>query len=497
MMSSIEPNRNSPIVPVILAGGAGNRLWPLSRQEFPKQLIPLLGAHSLVQQTALRFADAERFAAPLVITGEAIRFTIAEQLRQVGIAPAALVLEPMGRGTAPAVAVAALLAAELDPHAIIMVAPSDHAVRDIASLHGAVAIAAEAARRDFLVTFSIVPTHAETGYGYVERGDPVGAIDGAFRVASFVEKPIASVAESMLAGGRHFWNSGMFIFRAARFIEEMRTHAPEIVAAVEAALSNRVADLDFIRLDAAAFANSPSNSIDYAVMEKTDRAATVPLSAGWSDVGAFSELWAISEKDADGNVHRGDVVVEQSRNCLVMSDRRLTTLVGVDNLAVIVTEDAVLVSDLAKAQNVKNLVDQLKLKKRGEVQNHKVVHRPWGYYQGLHEGEGFQVKRLTVKPGGRLSLQKHAKRSEHWTVVQGVAQVTRNDEVFLLNANESTFIPLGAAHRLENCGDTEMTVIEVQCGAYLGEDDIVRLDDVYGRAPDGQAAPMIAVKQKA
>jgi mannose-1-phosphate guanylyltransferase/mannose-1-phosphate guanylyltransferase/mannose-6-phosphate isomerase len=494
MMSSIEPNRIPPVVPVILAGGAGNRLWPLSRQEFPKQLIPLLGEHSLVQQTALRFADPEHFAAPLVITGEAIRFTIAEQLRQVGVAPAALVLEPMGRGTAPAVAVAALLAAESDPNAVIMVAPSDHAVRDPASLHAAVAVAAEAARKDFLVTFSIVPTHAETGYGYVERGEPVVAIDGAFRVASFVEKPIASVAESMVAGGRHFWNSGMFIFRAARFLEELKKYEPGILAAAEAALSRRSADLDFVRLDAAEFAKSPSNSIDYAVMEKTDRAATVPLSAGWSDVGAFSELWAISEKDSDGNVHRGDVVVEQSRNCLVVSDKRLATLVGVENLAVVVTEDAVLVSDLARAQNVKNLVDTLKRKQRTEVQSHKVVHRPWGYYQGLHEGVGFQVKRLTVKPGGRLSLQKHAKRSEHWTVVQGVAQVTRDHEVFELKANESTFIPLGAVHRLENAGDAEMTVIEVQCGSYLGEDDIVRLDDVYGRAPND--APAAAVKQK-
>jgi mannose-1-phosphate guanylyltransferase/mannose-1-phosphate guanylyltransferase/mannose-6-phosphate isomerase len=495
MMSSIEPNRTPPVVPVILAGGAGNRLWPLSRQEFPKQLIPLLGEHSLVQQTALRFADPDGFAAPLVITSEAIRFTIADQLRQVGVVPAALVLEPMARGTAPAVAVAALLAAESDPNAVIMVAPSDHAVRDLASLHAAVAIAAEAARKDFLVTFSIVPTHAETGYGYVERGEPVAAIDGAFRVASFVEKPIASVAESMVAGGRHFWNSGMFIFRAARFTEELKKHEPGILAAAEAALASRSADLDFVRLDAAAFAKSPSNSIDYAVMEKTDRAATVPLSAGWSDVGAFSELWAISEKDGDGNVHRGDVVVEQSRNCLVVSDNRLATLVGVENLAVVVTDDAVLVSDLARAQNVKNLVDTLKQKQRAEVQSHKVVHRPWGYYQGLHEGAGFQVKRLTVKPGGRLSLQKHAKRSEHWTVVQGVAQVTRDHEVFELKANESTFIPLGAVHRLENAGDTEMTVIEVQCGSYLGEDDIVRLDDVYGRTPND--APKVAVKQKA
>jgi mannose-1-phosphate guanylyltransferase/mannose-1-phosphate guanylyltransferase/mannose-6-phosphate isomerase len=470
-----------PVIPVILAGGAGNRLWPLSRQEYPKQLIALLGDRSLVQDTALRFADRSRFAAPLVITSEAIRFTIADQLQAVDVAALSLVLEPVGRGTAPAVAIAALLALEEHPDSTIVVAPSDHAIRDVTALHAALDVAVAAARRGLLVTFSIPPSRPETGYGYMEHGASVDGVDGAFRVASFVEKPDAAHAAEMIAGGRHFWNSGMFIFGAAFFLAELERHAPEILEAAKAALAGRSADLDFVRLDAGAFGSSPADSIDYAVMERTDRAATVPLDAGWSDVGAWSELWTISERDAAGNATRGDVVVEDARNCLVVSDRRLTTLVGVENLAVVVTEDAVLVSGLAKAQDVKKLVARLKDANRGEVQNHKVVHRPWGFYQGLHEGPGFQVKRLTVKPGGRLSLQKHFKRSEHWTVVEGTALVTRDHETFLLRDNQSTYLPLGAVHRLENPGDTPVTVIEVQCGSYLGEDDIVRLDDVYGR----------------
>jgi len=476
----------APVIPVILAGGAGNRLWPLSRQEYPKQLIPLVGERSLVQETALRFADRRQFAAPLVITNEAIRFTITEQLQAVGIAPMALVLEPVGRGTAPAAAVAAQLAVEAHPDAIIVVAPSDHAIRDLAALGTSLATAIAAARRGHLVTFSIPPARPETGYGYMERGAELPEVPGAFRVASFVEKPSAARAAEMVADGRHFWNSGMFIFGAANFLSELDRLAPGIVAATRAALSGRSTDLDFLRLDADAFSHSPVDSIDYAVMEKTGRAATVPLAAGWSDVGAWSELWAISDRDPDGNACRGDTLVEQSRNCLVVSDRQLTTLVGVENLAVVVTEDAVLVSDLTKAQDVKRVVERLKAASREEVMTHKVVRRPWGFYQSVHDGQGFQVKRLTVKPGGRLSLQKHFKRSEHWTVVEGTARVTRDRESFLLHANESTYIPLGAVHRLENPGDQPMTLIEVQCGSYLGEDDIVRLDDAYGRTEQAE-----------
>jgi mannose-1-phosphate guanylyltransferase/mannose-1-phosphate guanylyltransferase/mannose-6-phosphate isomerase len=474
----------APVVPVILAGGGGSRLWPLSRQEYPKQVIPLLGERSLVQETALRFADRRRFAAPLIITNEAIRFTIGEQLRSLGIEPQALVLEPVGRGTAPAAAIAALLACETHPDAIIVLAPSDHAVRDAAALQGALATAVEAARRGMLVTFSIPPSRPETGYGYIERGADVGGVSGAFRVASFVEKPKADRAAELVASGRHYWNSGMFVLGAKTFLAELERFQPAILAACRKALAAGTRDLAFLRLGAEAFAAAPADSIDYAVMEKTDRAATVPLDAGWSDVGAWSELWAISEQDADGNALRGDTLIEQSRNCLVVSDRQLTTLVGVEDLAVVVTEDAVLVSHLNKAQDVKRVVERLKDGNRSEALTHKVVHRPWGFYQSLHDGAGFQVKRLTVKPGGRLSLQKHFKRSEHWTVVDGTARVTRDQETFLLQANESTYIPLGAVHRLENPGDAPMTLIEVQCGSYLGEDDIVRLDDVYGRTQE-------------
>ncbi len=484
----MSSQKQPPLIPVILAGGAGNRLWPLSRQEYPKQLIALLGEHSLIQDTALRYGDRARFSAPLVIANDAIRFTVAEQLQSVGVTPMALVLEPVGRGTAPAVAVAALLAMENHPDAVMIVAPSDHAILDVPALHRAIATAVDAAQAGHLVTFSIPPSRPETGYGYIEHGPALGEAAGAFKVATFVEKPPLARAEAMLAGGKHYWNSGMFAFRAKDFLAELERFQPAIVAAVRASVAGRGADLDFVRLAAEPFAASPTDSIDYAVMEKTARAATVPLDAGWSDVGAWSELWAISQQDAAGNAARGDVILEGAKNCLVVSDGRLTALVGVEDLSVVVTDDAVLVSHLSAAQEVKRVVERLKEAGRSEVILHKVVHRPWGYYQNLHDGDGFQVKRLTVKPGARISLQKHFKRSEHWTVVEGTARVTRGDETFLLQANESTYIPLGTAHRLENGGDKPMTLIEVQCGSYLGEDDIVRLDDVYGRT--GETVPV-------
>jgi len=476
-----RPQTVPPVIPVILAGGAGNRLWPLSRQEYPKQLIALLGERSLIQETALRFADRSRFAAPLVVTSEAIRFSIADQLHAVDVTPLSLVLEPVGRGTAPAIAVAALLALEEHPEATIVVAPSDHAIRDLAALQTALDKAVAAARHGLLVTFSIPASRPETGYGYIEQGAAIGGVEGAFKLASFVEKPDATRAAALVADGKHFWNSGMFIFGAAFFLAELERHAPQILAAAKAALAGRKAELDFLRLDAAAFGKSPSDSIDYAVMERTDRAATVPLKAGWTDVGGWAELWAVWDRDKAGNATRGDVVVEDAKNCLVVSDQRLATLVGVENIAVVVTEDAVLVSDLSKAQNVKKLVAKLEEGKRAEIQNHKVVHRPWGFYQGIHEGPNFQVKRITVKPGGRLSLQKHFKRAEHWTVVDGKAVVTVGQKTFELKADQGVYIPLEEVHRLENKTDQPMTLIEVQCGTYLGEDDIVRLEDVYGR----------------
>src|SRR5581483_4983870 len=354
-----------PLIPVILAGGAGNRLWPLSRQEYPKQLIALLGERSLIQDTALRFAangtnDGQRFTAPLIIANDAIRFTVAEQLLSVGVTPSALVLEPVGRGTAPAVAVAALLALAIDPDAVIIVAPSDHAILDVDALHRAIATAVEAAEAGYLVTFSVPPSRPETGYGYIEYGAALSEAAGAFKVATFVEKPPLARAEAMLAGGKHFWNSGMFAFRAKDYLAELERFQPAIVTAVRASVEGRSSDLDFVRLAAEPFAESPSDSIDYAVMEKTARAATVPLNAGWSDVGAWSELWAISKQDEAGNACRGDVVLERAKNCLVVSDHRLTALVGVENLSVVVTDDAVLVSNLADAQDVKRVVERLK-----------------------------------------------------------------------------------------------------------------------------------------
>jgi mannose-1-phosphate guanylyltransferase/mannose-6-phosphate isomerase len=469
------------VIPVILAGGAGNRLWPLSREQFPKQLLALLGNQTLIQNTVLRYGDADRFADPLVITSEAIRFTVGEQVQAVGVRPAAVVLEPMGRGTAPAIAVAALLAAAQQPGAVIVVSPSDHVITDAASFHDALGVAVEAAARDQLVTFAVVPRSPETGYGYIRRGAATET-PGAYRIERFVEKPTASVAEAMIADGQHYWNSGIFVFKAEHFIEELGRHAPEVLDAARAALSASKSDPDFIRLDAAAFARSPSISVDYAVMEPTDRAATVPLDAGWSDIGSWSELWNISPKDGAGNACRGDVVLQDTNNCLVISENRLTALSGVENLAVVVSDDAVLVSSHENAQQVKQIVSQLRDAKRDELANHVRVFRPWGYYQGVHLGDRFQVKRITVKPGGRLSLQKHAKRAEHWVVVEGTARVTLDDKVFTMHENESIFIPLGAVHRLENATDQPVTIVEVQCGTYLGEDDIVRLEDVYGRS---------------
>ncbi len=469
------------VIPVVLAGGAGSRLWPLSREQFPKQLLSLLGNKTLIQNTVLRYAESDRFAAPFVITGESIRFTVSEQIQSVGIRPSAVVMEPMGRGTAAAIAVAALLAEKRHPGAIIVISPSDHVISDQAAYLQALDVAIEAADRNHLVTFAIVPRSPETGYGYIRRGE-VTQTDGAYKIERFVEKPTAAVAQAMLADGQHYWNGGIFVFKAAQFRDELGRHAPEILEAARAALEAAKTDPDFIRLDAEAFAKSPSISVDYAVMEPTDSAATVPLDAGWSDIGSWSELWNISPKDGAGNACRGDVVLQDTNNCLVISENRLTALSGVENLSVVVSDDAVLVSSHKNAQQVKEIVSQLRVAKRDELANHVRVFRPWGFYQGVHVGSQFQVKRITVKPGGQLSLQKHFKRAEHWVVVEGTPRVTRDHEVFMMKENESIFIPLGAVHRLENPTDRPVTIIEVQCGTYLGEDDIVRLEDVYGRS---------------
>ncbi|MGE5516822.1 MAG: mannose-1-phosphate guanylyltransferase/mannose-6-phosphate isomerase [Bacteroidota bacterium] len=469
------------ITPVLLTGGAGTRLWPLSREHFPKQLLPLTGETSLFQDTVTRFTDSARFAAPIVVTNEALRFIVAEQMRVLGCAPQSVLLEPVARNTAPAVAAAALFAAQGDPDAVLLVAPSDHLIRDPEHFDALLDHAAAAARDGHLVTFAIQPSRAETGFGYIRPGGRLHGHDAVREVAAFVEKPDAATAQRFLDHGDYFWNSGMFMFSARTLVAELETWAPAVLDAVGRAVADGSADRDFFRLATESFAATPSISLDHAVMEHTKRAATIPCDLGWSDLGTWSELWAIADKDGDGNAVHGDVIVEQSRDCYVRSDGRLTALVGVQNLVVVVTDDAVLVLDRAHAQDVKRLTDRLKQAGRSELSTHSRVYRPWGFYQSVHTGERFQVKRLTVNPGAQLSLQKHFNRAEHWVVVAGTALVTRDDETVIVRENESTYIPLGAVHRLENPGKVPLHLIEIQSGSYLGEDDIVRIKDTYGR----------------
>jgi len=466
-------------IPVILAGGVGSRLWPLSREQHPKQLLSLMGNETLIQRTMRRYTDRTRFADPIVVTNEAIRFSVLEQIRPFGGAASGLVVEPSGRGTAPAIAVAALLAESRQPGAVIVVSPADHAILNEVAFLDAVELAVDAAEVGQLVALSVVPRHAETAYGYILRGEAQGR--GAFKIDKFVEKPTADVAAALVADKRYYCNSGIFVFAAAHFIEELGRHAPEVLAAAKAAAAAARVGQHFIHLDPEAFSKSPNISVDYAVMEPSENAVTVPLDDGWSDIGSWSELWKISPKDEQGNACTGDVLVKDSSNCLVMSPNRLAAVSGVENLSVVVTDDAVLVSSHERAQEVKDLADRLRDAKRGELSHHRRVLRPWGYYEGIQSGPRFQVKRITVRPGGRLSLQKHHKRAEHWVVVEGTARATLEHEVFLLKENEAIFIPIGAVHRLENPTSRPLTIIEVQHGSYLGEDDIVRLEDAYGR----------------
>ena len=488
---------SATIYPVILSGGSGTRLWPVSRAALPKQLLALHGARTMIQDTVLR-ANVPGAAAPLLLCGENHRFIVAEQMQAVGISPRAIVLEPFGRNTAPAAAVAALLTAEQDSKGVILLLPSDHVVTNAKAFEDAVTKAAAAARDGHIVTFGLKPDSAETGYGYIQVGAPLAALPGTHDVRRFAEKPTAEKASEYIASGDYAWNSGMFVFRADVMLDELERHTPGIVAACKAALESAKRDLDFIRLGADAFEKAQDISIDFAVMEKTANAAVVPCDLGWNDVGAWSSLWALQQRDTNGNVLQGDVMVHDSHDSLVRSDKGLTALVGVRDLVVVVTDDAVLVADKRRTQDVKAIVDKLKSEKRPELAEHKTVFRPWGSYQSVDSGDGYQVKQIVVKPGGRLSLQMHHHRAEHWVVVEGTARVTCDDDVFTLNTNQSTFIPLGAKHRLENPGKLPLRLIEVQSGPYLGEDDIVRFDDVYGRAPDG-AAPIsiVGVPRKA
>ncbi|HYB32879.1 MAG TPA: mannose-1-phosphate guanylyltransferase/mannose-6-phosphate isomerase [Steroidobacteraceae bacterium] len=471
------------LTPVILSGGAGTRLWPLSRELYPKQLLPLTGERTMLQQTLLRLEGLAP-AAPVIVCNEAHRFLVAEQVRQLRITPRATVLEPFGRNTAPAIALAAHaalkgLAADanaVDP--VLLVLPADHVIRDVPAFQRTVRLALGAAEAGHLVTFGVVASVPETGYGYIQRGAPEGA---AFRIARFVEKPDAEHARAFVQSGEYYWNSGMFMFRARRYLQELARFQPEMARICEAAFRGAKADLDFTRIEAASFEGCPADSIDYAVMEKTADAVVVPLDAGWSDVGSWSALHAASEADARGNVARGDVISEDTHGSYLYSESRLVAAVGLKDHVVVETKDAVLVAPRSRVQDVKKLVLHLKERGRYEHSLHREVFRPWGSYDSVENGPRFQVKRLKIKPGAALSLQMHHHRAEHWVVVAGTARITRGDEVFLLEENQSTYIPIGVKHRIENPGIIPLEIVEVQSGSYLGEDDIVRFEDVYGR----------------
>lgn len=472
------------LTPVILSGGAGTRLWPLSRELYPKQLLALTGERTMLQQTALRLSGLAA-AAPVVVCNDAHRFLVAEQLRQLRMSAKAVVLEPFGRNTAPAIALAALAALKMlpaeqgaaDPELLVL--PADHVIRDVAAFQEAVRVAMPAVQQGKLVTFGIVPSAPETGYGYIQRGQE--SAGGVYGIARFVEKPSLDRAQQFLQSGDYLWNSGMFMFRASRYLQELERFAPQIARACRTAFDSALSDLDFTRIDAKAFENCPSDSIDYAVMEKTTDAVVVPLDAGWSDVGSWSALHDASEADAHGNVSRGDVISEDSNGCYLYAESRLVATVGLTDHVVVETKDAVLVAPRNRVQDVKKLVTRLKEAGRYEHSLHREVFRPWGSYDSIENGERFQVKRLKVKPGATLSLQMHHHRAEHWIVVSGTARITRGEEVFLLEENQSTYIPIGAKHRIENPGMIPLHIIEVQSGSYLGEDDIVRFDDRYGR----------------
>ncbi|MDD3028891.1 MAG: mannose-1-phosphate guanylyltransferase/mannose-6-phosphate isomerase [Alphaproteobacteria bacterium] len=468
------------ILPVILSGGSGTRLWPVSRSDYPKQLQRLVGTASLLQQTAQRLSQNKTVLPPLVLCSDSQRFLVAEQLREVGIAPSALVLEPVPRSTAPALAAAALWVK--DPQNTILVAmPADHFIADQAAFAQAIDKAAQAAEQGLLMTLGIKPIHPHTGFGYIERGDPVNEAEGIFEAKRFKEKPDEATAQSYIEAGTFFWNAGIFVFRADIFLEEIGKYHPEIVKACRAALDAGKTDLDFLRLDKETFAQAPDISVDYAVMEKSARVGILPVSFKWSDIGGWPALWAIGQKDGKGNVIEGDVLLKDTAQSYIRSDGRLVAAIGLNNMVIVDTADALLVAAKDRADEVKDLVTQLKKAGRPECREHAQVWRPWGFYESLAQGPRFQVKKIMVKPGGKLSLQKHLRRAEHWIVVNGTAKVQIDDKTLHIGPNESTDIPLGAVHRLENYGSEPLYLIEVQSGDYFGEDDIIRLEDAYRR----------------
>ena len=477
------------IFPAILSGGAGTRLWPMSRESYPKQLLPLVSRRTMVQETALRFPANDIFAPPLVVCSNEHRFLIAEQLRQIGISPTGIILEPVGRNTAVASAIAALLVHDTDPDALTLVLPADHAIQDLPPFLQAVRNAVPAASDGRLVAFGVAPRSPETGYGYIRRGPVRDAVSNVYDVAAFVEKPSLSRAESYLAEGDYYWNSGMFLFRPRAFLDELGRYEPQVLSAAEQAMRAGYRDLDFFRVQKESFEASPSISIDYGVMERTALATMVPIDVGWTDVGSWAALWQLADRDDAGNAAIGDVLLEDVHNAYVRSEGILTTVIGLDDIVLVVTDDAVLVSSMDRVQDIKSIVNRLKDDNRLEAQTHRKVYRPWGSYQTVDLDERHKVKRLSVQPGGRMSLQKHYHRSEHWVVVKGTAQIDRDGETHIVGEYESIYIPAGVEHRIENPGKIPLEIIEVQAGSYLGEDDIVRTQDDYGRPPHERNDP--------
>lgn len=466
-------------LPVIMAGGSGSRLWPLSRKLNPKQFLALADAQLSMLQATIRRLDGLDIGTPRLICNEQHRFLAAEQLRQLGMEQASILLEPVGRNTAPAIALAALQAVQDEGDPVLLVLAADHLIQDVDAFLSSIHIALPLATAGKLVTFGIVPSHPETGYGYIEKGICVGG--GGFTVSRFVEKPNLTTAQEYLVSGNYYWNSGMFMFRASRYLEELERFQPEILMACRQALDAGNQDMHFTRVDAAAFSACPEDSIDYAVMEKTEHAVVVPLDAGWSDIGSWSALWDVSSKDASGNVFKGDVIDLATCNSYVHADSRLVATVGVEDLVIVETKDAVLVAHKGRVQEVKQIVERLKVDGRHEHLSHREVYRPWGVYDSIDTGHRYQVKRITVQPGAKLSVQMHHHRAEHWIVVSGTAKVTNGDQTYLVTENQSTYIPIGQVHALENPGVIPLELIEVQSGSYLGEDDIVRFEDKYGR----------------
>nr|WP_320050108.1 mannose-1-phosphate guanylyltransferase/mannose-6-phosphate isomerase [uncultured Desulfuromonas sp.] len=474
------------IIPVLLSGGSGTRLWPLSRSVHPKQFLPLTEEQTMLQQTSLRLSGLDQVSAPIVVCNEAHRFMVAEQLRLIEQEPAAIILEPVGRNTAPAVALAALQAIQHDKDATLLVLPADHIITNAAALREAITTLLPYVQLGKMATFGIVPTKPETGYGYIQKGAPLseqsdGQRTPVFTINSFVEKPDAATAQHYLDSGDYYWNSGMFMFPAARYLQELEHHEPAIVRWCQKSLLKAQLDLDFVRIDAESFAHCTNISLDYAVMEKVTDAMMIPLDAGWSDVGSWSSLWETGNKDHENNVVRGDILTCNVTNSYLHSTSRLVGAVGIDSLIVVETSDAVLVAHRDRAQDIKEIVHQLNEQQRPEAQRPPRVSRPWGWYETIDMAERFQVKHITVKPGASLSLQLHHHRAEHWVIVKGTARIIRDHEILTLTENQSTYIPLGTKHRLENPGKIPLELIEIQSGSYLGEDDIVRFDDHYGR----------------